>query len=371
MTTRRRYWQVFKAVLIFQVISGLLYSGQSYLMMHWPISSLTLALYYSSINGFWAVVSPIVLWLGYRFPIERTRWLLNIVIHVVAAAILSFVALGHQAVIDRYFRVFPPMVRGTLFDEYMHLVHMYFQGGPHAVPQVAPGLLIYFMILGAITAFDYYQRYLDRELQAVRLREQLAQSQLQVLRAQLQPHFLFNTLNGIVGLIRNNENKAAVQMTTQLSDLLRRVLAYSDKQEAPLREEIEVLQRYLEIQQTRFADRLKIEIDVDPATLDAKVPSLILQPILENALLHGIAERAANSLVSLRTQRSNGMLKIEVYNDGPQLPADWQMAKCKGVGLSNTHARLQQHYGSRHTFTLANQGAEGVVAKVVIPFVRA
>ena len=238
------------------------------------------------------------------------------------------------------------------------------------MPLVAPGLLIYFMILGAIHAFDYYQRYRDRELQAARLREQLAQSQLQVLRAQLQPHFLFNTLNGIVGLIRNNENKSAVNMTTQLSDLLRQVLAYSDKQEAPLREEIEVIERYLEIQRMRFADRLKVEIDVDPATLDAKVPSLILQPIVENALRHGIAARAASSTVSLKTQRSNGMLNIEVYNDGPQLPAGWRLSESQGVGLTNTRARLEQHYGTRQSFTLTNKGSEGVVASVSIPYVR-
>src|SRR5262245_12051570 len=182
------------------------------------------------------------------------------------------------------------MVHGGLLREYIHLIVMYFQGGQHAVPQVSPGLLIYFAILGSIHAFDYYQRYRDRELQAVRLREQLAQSQLRVLRAQLQPHFLFNTLNSIVGLIRNHESEAAVHMTTQVSDRLRQVLAYSDKQEASLREEVEMTQRYLDIQQMRFSDRLKIEIVVAPDTLEARVPSLILQPLVENAVLHGIAK---------------------------------------------------------------------------------
>jgi LytS/YehU family sensor histidine kinase len=281
---------------------------------------------------------------------------------------LSFAALGYQALVDYSFRVFPPMVHGGLLNEYRHLIVMYFQGGPHAIPQVSPGVLIYFAILGSIHAFDYYQRFRDRELQAARLREQLAQSQLQVLRAQLQPHFLFNTLNSIVGLIRNNENKAAVHMTTQLSDLLRKVLAYSDKQEAPLREELEVTQRYLEIQQMRFSDRLKIEIDLAPETLDAKVPSLILQPLVENALRHGVAKRATDSLVSLRAERRNGSLAIEVYNDGPQLPSGWQMEKCSGFGLANIRARLRQHYPSQHTFAVNNKGTEGVTASLVIPF---
>src|SRR5262245_26388243 len=318
MASRVAYRQIFKAVMIFQVLSGLLYSGQSYWLMYRGIPWWTLGLYYSVVNAFWAAVSPVVLWLAYRFPIGRSRWILSVTIHVLAAWALSFAALAHQAIIDHYFQVFPPMVHGGLLHEYRHLIVMYFQGGQHAVPQVSPGLLIYFAILGGIHAFDYYQRYRDRELQAARLREQLAQSQLQVLRAQLQPHFLFNTLNSIVGLIRNNENKAAVNMTTQLSDLLRQVLAYSDRQEACLGEEMDMTERYLEIQQMRFSDRLKIEVHLQPETLDAKVPSLILQPLVENALLHGIAKRASNARITLNAERKNVMLAIEVYNDGPQ-----------------------------------------------------
>jgi hypothetical protein len=370
MASRIGCWQVVKTVVIFQVLSGLLYSGQSYWFMSHGIPWWTLGLYYSAVNIFWAAVSPIVLWLAYRFPIERSRWIPSIAIHVLAASVLSFAALAHQAIIDHYTGVFPPMVDGGLLDEYRHLIVMFFSGGQHAVPQVSPGLLIYFAILGGVHAFDYYQRYRDRELQAARLREQLAQSQLRVLRAQLQPHFLFNTLNSIVGLIRNDENKAAVDMTTRLSDLLRQVLAYSDKQEASLREEMEMTQRYLEIQQMRFSDRLKIEIDLDPETLDATVPSLILQPLVENALLHGIAKRASNARVAVQAERRNGMLSIEVYNDGPQLPPTWSMDTCTGFGLFNTRARLQQHYPQQHSFRLVNKGADGVAASLSIPFSR-
>jgi LytS/YehU family sensor histidine kinase len=247
---------------------------------------------------------------------------------------------------------------------------MYFQGGQHVVPHVSPGVVIYFAILGSVHAFDYYQKYRDRELQTSRLREQLAQSQLQVLRARLQPHFLFNTLNSIVGLIRSNENKAAVNMTARLSDLLRQVLAYSDKQEASLHEEMEMTRRYLEIQQMRFSDRLRIEIDLDPGTLEAKVPSLILQPLVENALLHGISKRAAHAIVTVRSERRNGMLAIEVYNDGPLLSESWQLEACTGFGLANIRARLEQHYPKRHTFTLSNKGKDGVAANLTIPFSR-
>jgi two-component system, LytTR family, sensor kinase len=370
MATPSRYRQLFKAVVIFQVLSGLLYSGQSYLLMYSPLSWWTLALYYTAVNLFWAAVSPIVLWLADRFTIERSRWIRSLAVHLVAATVLSFAALGHQAIIDRTFRVFPRMVHGGLWEEYVHLIQMYFQGGPHAIPQFSPGVLVYFAILVSVHAYDYYQRYRDRELQAVQLREQLAQSQLHVLRAQLQPHFLFNTLNSIVGLIRSNESKAAVNMTTQLSDLLRQVLAYSGKPEATLREEIEMTRRYLEIQQMRFSDRLQIEMELDPETLDAKVPSLILQPIVENALRHGVAKRAGKSVVALRTNRNDGLLAIEVYNDGPQLPPDWRLDHTAGFGLANTIARLQQHYGEGHTFELSNRNADGVTVNLTIPFTK-
>jgi two-component sensor histidine kinase len=368
MTPRVSYWQVFKAVVVFQVLTSFLYSAQSYWLVPREVPLWRLVLHYAAINLFWAVVSPLILWLVYRFPIQRARFVFNILIHMVAASVLSFAAFAHQALIDHYFGVFPAMVRGGLLNEYRHLVIQYFIGGQHAVPQVSPGILIYLAILGGVHAFDYYQKYRDRELQASRLREQLAQSQLQALRAQLQPHFLFNTLNSIVGLIRNNENKAAVDMTTRLSELLRQVLAYSDKQEAPLGEEMEVTRRYLAIQQMRFSDRLKIEISLDPETLDARVPSLILQPLVENALLHGVARRAAEATVTVRSERRNGMLAIEVYNDGPHLPESWRMEACTGFGLANIRARLEQHYPKRHTFTLTNKGKDGVAANLTIPF---
>ena len=156
-------------------------------------------------------------------------------------------------------------------------------------------------------------------------------------------------------------------MTNGLSNLLRHVLEHADRQEVSLREEFEFLSRYLEIQQMRFSDRLKVEMRVDPDALEARVPSLILQPLVENAIRHGIAARDAQGAVSLRASRRNGHLQIHVYNDGPTLPPDWQLENCEGIGLANTRARLAQLYGEAARLEVGNRGEHGVEARLILP----
>ena len=160
-------------------------------------------------------------------------------------------------------------------------------------------LLVYGGVIGICYALDYYRKYRERELLATRLEAQLAQAQLDSLRMQLHPHFLFNTLNGIVGLVRDNKNQAAVSMLVGLSDLLRHTLDHSARQEVELREELNFIKLYLSIQEMRFSDRLQIEFDIDPATTKAMVPNLILQPLTENALRHGIGRSADSGLVGI------------------------------------------------------------------------
>ncbi len=251
---RERHRQVLLVVLIFQVAIAILISGQAYVLCQGLISWSTLALYYLTLKSLWIALLPLVLFLAQRFPIERSRWAASLPIHFVAASVLSLAVLIPNAAIDRQFRVYPPVIQGSFIEEYVHLVWSYFH----------EGVLVYFAIIGTELAFDYHQRYRDREIQAARLKEQLALAQLQALRAQLQPHFLFNTLNGIVGLIRSSDYSGAVQMTAQLSDLVRHVLDQSDKQEVPLRDEIETTRRYLEIQQMRFSDRLTVRMEIAP-----------------------------------------------------------------------------------------------------------
>lgn len=305
-------------------------------------------------------MTPVIYWLGRQFKIERVRWWRGLVIHLLFGSAFSLARVGLYTYLTYAMKILPHW-RPNPIDRFAHFIGMYFY----------IDLLTYSAILSIGLAMDYYHKYRENELQAAELRAQLSQAQLEALRVQLQPHFLFNTLNGIVGLIRNHENQDAIRMTTGLSDLLRHVLEHPGQQEVSLREELEFLSRYLHIQQMRFSDRLKVEMDVDKETLDAKVPSLILQPLVENAIRHGIAARDAEGVISLSASRNNGHLQINVYNDGPILPRDWQIENCGGIGLANTRARLEQLYGTDGQLELHNCGTSGVEAALTIPFLHA
>jgi LytS/YehU family sensor histidine kinase len=184
---------------------------------------------------------------------------------------------------------------------------------------------------------------------------------------QLHPHFLFNTLNGIVGLVRDNRNQAAVSMLVGLSDLLRHALEHSNRQEVELKEELNFIKLYLDIQQMRFSDRLQIELDIQPVTMKALVPNLILQPLVENALRHGIARSAASALVGIRSRIVDDSLELTVFDNGLGLSSDWQLKSSSGIGLANTAARLQQLYNADHRFDVRNREGGGVEVVIVIP----
>jgi len=305
----------------------------------------------------WIALTPLILWLGRRFKLERSHWLRSLAAHLLLGSLVSLFYLGIYSSLTRLLEIYPDWPV-SLFEQFLHFTGMFFH----------LDLFTYGAILGIGLAADYYRKYRENELQAAELRAQLSQAQLEALRLQLRPHFLFNTLNNIVGLIRNDENKDAIRMTTGLSELLRHVLEHGGRQEVSLREEVEFLERYLDIQQMRFSDRLRVEMKIDRDTLGAKVPSLILQPIVENAIRHGIAARDAEGVVSLSAVRHNGRLQINVYNDGPTLPAGWRIEDCDGIGLANTRARIERLYGAAGRLEAHNRGEGGVEVSLMIPF---
>ncbi|HEV2666466.1 MAG TPA: histidine kinase [Blastocatellia bacterium] len=228
------------------------------------------------------------------------------------------------------------------------------------------GLITYALIVGFFYGLDYYQKFRDRELRATQLEGRLAQAEFQNLKTQLQPHFLFNTLHAISALMQENV-PAANRMLVRLSELLRVTLESAGAQEVTLKQEMEFAQRYLEIEQTRFQDRLSVRTVVDPATLDARVPSLLLQPLVENAVRHGIARRAGAGLLEIRAQREGDKLRLQAHDNGPGLQTDANGEMVNGVGLSNTRARLDQLYGSAHSFEIGAAEDGGALVTVTIP----
>jgi two-component system LytT family sensor kinase len=309
--------------------------------------------------GAWAPLTPATIWLARKFSLVGETWKRNLAVHLPAFLLMSALHSAAATAVTLWIKPFDNMGEGP--KEFW----------PRFVGRLTGSftsdMLIYGAVVGCFYAFDYYRKYREREFVATRLEAQLAQAQLDSLRMQLHPHFLFNTLNSIVGLVRDNKNNAAVSMLVGLSDLLRHTLEYSSRHEVELREEINFIKLYLSIQEMRFSDRLRIELEIDPRTTKALVPNLILQPLTENALRHGIARSTDSGLVGINSAVENGHLRLTVYDDGAGLPDDWQMKGSTGIGLANTAARLQQLYDVDHEFDIRNRDSGGVEVVIKMP----
>ena len=226
-------------------------------------------------------------------------------------------------------------------------------------------LLLYWVLVAVSSAFQYYRKYRDRELHAAELENRLAQARLQALQMQLNPHFLFNSLHSIAALM-HKDVEAADTMISRLGELLRAALDSGESQEVTLRQELEFLKRYLELEQIRFGSRLAVAIETPAETLDAQVPNLIMQPLVENAVRHGIEPHSRPGLINLRAQRTGDELTLEVRDNGEGLRGSGP--RPDGVGLSNTRARLQALYGDAHEFSLGTAPGGGLLVRMTIPF---
>jgi LytS/YehU family sensor histidine kinase len=223
---------------------------------------------------------------------------------------------------------------------------------------------VYWVIIGVYLAFDYQDHLKDRRLRNAELERLLSESRLQTLRAQLHPHFLFNTLNAISAHVERDP-RVARRMIEQLGELLRLSLDHAEDPEIPLERELAFLDRYLELQKVRFEDRLDTVMNVDPGVLDALVPAFILQPLVENSIVHGVAASLRPSVISLDAWREGGRLRLRVQDDGPGLPAGWRT----GLGISNTRERLHRLYGDDgQSFDISGPAGAGVRVDIAIPF---
>jgi hypothetical protein len=308
--------------------------------------------------NFWTAVTPLIGWLGRRFPIEKGKFAKAVPVHVLASIIVAAIHIAY--IVFLTFQLAPvenlPRDR-SFFRMFLNLSYTF-----HIE------LMIYWAMLGMTYAVDYYSKFRERELRASQLETQLAQANLQALEMQLQPHFLFNTLNGIATLVRDKRDKDAVEMLVGVSELLRQVLDNMGRQEVTLKEEIDFIERYLEIQQMRFGDRLVVSLDIAPETLDARVPNLVLQPIVENAIRHGLSHKIEVGHLRIRSERSGDDLLLAVQNDGEKLDEAFELNASGGLGLTNTRERLEQLFGTDQKFSLRNT-EDGVVATIRIPFV--
>jgi LytS/YehU family sensor histidine kinase len=230
-------------------------------------------------------------------------------------------------------------------------------------------VLAYWAIVACNHALHYYRSYRENEFRTSQLETQLAEAQLQALKMQLQPHFLFNTLHSVSALI-HKDPEAADRMITRLGDFLRITLDNAGTQEVTLEKELEFIKCYLEIERVRFQDRMRVSLNIDPGALDALVPNLLWQPILENAIRHGISARSETGFIQIGARRINGRLQLSIKDDGPGIQGgpNGTSLPIERVGLANTRARLRQLYGEDHSFQLRNVTTGGLEVVMEIPF---
>lgn len=295
----------------------------------------------------WALLAPFIIPIAHRFPLGRDHWRRTVALHVGAAILFAVLKLTIRWEIGQLFPWIPTAAQlPRLLTAQLHL-----------------SLATYFVIAGAVMASDYYRSFREREMRATQLEARLAVAQLDALRTQLHPHFLFNTLHAISALVGDAQTSAANRAISRLSDLLRMTLDSANTHEIPLRRELEFIACYLELQQLRFEERLTVDLEFAPNTLDLLVPAMILQPIVENAIRHGISPRVSGGTLRIGSAAQDSTLVLTVQDDGPGLPK----GAPEGVGLRNTRARLQQLYGARHSLSLDSNGSAGLRVTVKIP----
>ena len=355
----RRFWLETALIFAAWTVFGLLVANQSNMLatlggrdMPWLVA-LRPAMLDAAL---WALTTVAIFWLTRRFPLERGHVLRSIAVHLVAAIVIALARAGVMIVLASYM----PWVRAQ------RVFSIQFWATS------SQNFLFYALLLGIAHLVLYYRRYREREQAAEQLARGLTEARLQALKMQLQPHFLFNTLNAISALIPA-EAQPARRMVARLGDLLRTTLEHEETQEVTLREELAFLQPYLEIEQVRLGDRLTVVMNVAPDTLDARVPHLLLQPLVENAVRHGIATRIEPGKVEISASRGpdDRSLLLEINDDGRGMDRHHELGTRRGVGLINIRSRLEQLYGSDHRFKLENRAVGGVLVQITLPFRRA
>ena len=303
----------------------------------------------------WALFAPAVIWLSQHARIERGALRRAAAVHLPAVVAFSCTHVAAMQGVHWWIAA----ASGLPFDWWTQVRQL-------AVLYLDWEMMTYWAIVGLTHALLYYRESQARALRAAHLERQLAATRLQLLQQQLHPHFLFNALNAISALMHRDVH-AADRMLVRLSDLLRMTLEHLDRRQVPLEVELDALSRYVEIEQTRFGDRLAVRFEVHPETLRAFVPSLVLQPLVENAVKHGVARKAGRGQIDVTARREGDKLRLEVRDDGVGLSEDSLTALQKGIGVSTTRARLQQLFGADFRFEF-HRLAQGLAVIVAVPW---
>ncbi|HVE56489.1 MAG TPA: histidine kinase [Pyrinomonadaceae bacterium] len=363
METVSRHWRLILAGFLGWTLFGVFFALQSYVNAAYVGQPLFFpgALISWLICGYdWALLTPAVIYLAQKFPLARGSLQRNVPLHLFASVVAAFLHLSiFIAVQQTFFR--NPQNHDSFWQAFQRL----------SVVEFHVDLLTYWILVGIWHLREINRRYLERERETARLaietsqlETRLAEARLNALKMQLHPHFLFNTLNSISVLMRDDA-LTANKMLVKLSELLRAALKSESSQEISLEDELEFLRAYLEIEQMRFQDRLTVDFQIENETLDAQIPNLILQPLLENAIRHGIAPRAERGKILIESRRENGFLRLAVSDNGAGLQSS---ANENGIGLKNTRERLEKLYGEQQKFEIISGASGGFEVRIKIPY---
>ena len=301
----------------------------------------------------WALMAPLILRMREKMPLARGHWAGGVGFHVA----MSFVVMATYYLGRR-------LAYGIFWDEPLSefwaiSVNSFY--GRNIID-----MAYYWAVLGFGYSLEIYRRYKNEELKTAQLEARLIETELKALREQLRPHFLFNTMNTIAVLVREGKNDDAVTLIARLSSLLRMSLDNTRVQEVTVRQEMDFLERYIEIQKMRFSDRLRVNVSIEAEAMEALIPNLLLQPLVENAILHGVVPKSGPGCVDVRGRVEAGRLHLEVSDDGPGLGDGSKRAK-EGVGLSNTRERLTKIYGVHGQLSLRSEPGRGVAVQIILP----
>ncbi|MDB6113119.1 MAG: yehU 1 [Lacunisphaera sp.] len=358
-----RFWLLLWLAGTVALVAILLWDARSWLQAAPQASFRSTKLNLWPLEVLWWLLVPVIIWLQQALALAERRWPWALGLHALAAVLMTglFIILTavRMLVVNHLPWAFLPVVAGDLRRT----------GEWSYTPA-----LVYLLLVFALYALNFYRQWragqrLTGELKVAnaQLETRLVRASLDALKMQLHPHFLFNTLNSITSLIRNGRTQEAEDIVAGLGELLRRSLDHRQEASDTLEHELEFLHRYLEIESIRFQDRLQVDFDVSPKCLRALVPSLMLQPLVENAMKHGISKDPNARLLRISAERDGTRLILTVYNDGPPLPKD-DAALSQGIGVQNTLARLQMLYGDAARLRLRDQPPHGVRAEIILPF---
>jgi two-component system LytT family sensor kinase len=301
----------------------------------------------------WALIAPFILTLRARVPLRSGCWVGGILFHITFSFIVM--ATYYLGRMESF-----ALINGPFKEGFWHTADRGFYG--HNFVDMA----CYWAVLAFGYGSELHRKYRNEEIRAAQIEARLIEAELKALREQIKPHFLFNTLNTISAVVRDGKNELAVTLLARLGSLLRMSLDGNRENESTLRVEMEFLDRYIEIQTARFPDRLSVAISVEEPALSARVPWLLLQPIVENAILHGVAPKSGPGKVEILARVEKDRLYLEVRDDGPGLPDNRRIVE--GTGLANTRERLSKIYGNAGSMTIRNRPAGGITVEIAFPF---